>query len=133
MSKKKGFSKALVKAEPVKVAAKTHRQDGWYSAVTGIGVIGQDKRESVGFISDVVNDATARDLWQGDDISARIIETLPNECLRQGFAVTMDDKEQAEALTSRIEELNTAATFVKAKQFERAYGGAAIMPLINDG
>lgn len=109
------------------------RVDGWFSSLSGYGVEGRDKRLSVRFQSDMLDDQTAMDLWRGDDIAARMVETIPNEALRQGWTLNVGDQELAEELMARSEELNAHATFLQAKKIERAVGGAAIFPVINDG
>lgn len=113
---------------------RTARWDGWLSALTGFGVTTQDKTQSTSFKSDVVSYDIAMDLWRGDDIAARIIETLPQEELRQGFELTIaDDKDYKEELMSWSEELGLLDAMQEARCYERAYGGAAIMMGALDG
>jgi phage-related protein (TIGR01555 family) len=68
------------------------RLDDWYNTITGIGVTGKDKRQAGAFVATVVNDAEAMELWRGDDIAARVVETIPNEMLRQGFEVRIAEE-----------------------------------------
>lgn len=113
--------------------------DGWINALTGFGVQGRDKRlgagggSALGFTADLVSDAEATQLWVGDDIAARIITDLPSEAMRQGIEIELDDKEEAEAIAHRLQDTNALAKFEMALKFRRAYGGAAILPMINDG
>jgi hypothetical protein len=109
------------------------RQDGFQSAIMGLGVPGRDKTMSVNHVTRVVTDVEAMDLWRGNDIAKKAIEVIPEEMFRQGWDIKMDDKEMAEALMARCEELAVTAALQRAKQFERAYGGAAIVSTINDG
>lgn len=110
------------------------RFDGWYSALTGLGTVAKDKRESTGFGARIVSVIEARELWRGSDIAARVIETIPREMFRQGFDVQIDDdKELGEEFGGVLEELSASDALRRAKEFERAYGGAAIFPVINDG
>lgn len=108
------------------------RADGWFSALSGYGVNGRDKRQSVGYEADMLTDQAAMDLWRGDDLAARIVETVPNECLRQGYTINAGDKELSEALSAELEDLKDLGNLLDAKKFERAYGGGAIFPVIND-
>lgn len=128
-SKTRGDS---VEAEQPKQLKGAARADGWFSALTGYGT-GRDKRMSVSFASDVMDDNFASELWRGDDMSARVVETIPNECFRQGFEVNVGDKQLGEDIMAMTEELNVLANYKQAKNFERAYGGSAIWPVINDG
>jgi hypothetical protein len=107
------------------------RADGWYSALSGFGT-SKDKRRSVSLRLDPITDDFAEYLWRGNDIGARIIETPPNEALRPGFELKMEDKELSEKVMARVEDLKVVPAFLKAMHFERAYGGGAIWPVIND-
>ena len=115
------------KKEPVQ------REDGWYSALGGFGVPGKDRRQSTGFVDNAVTDATAMSLWRSEDIAARIVEVPAREALRQGFTLNAGDKELSESIKTKLEELNVLAIYMFAMMLERAYGGAAIYPVINDG
>ncbi len=106
--------------------------DGWSSALTGYGVPGKDKRQSAFVTFDAITDVEAADMWRSDDIAARIIEVIPNECLRQGFKLNCGDKEMSEDFHALSEELNVLAMYMLGKKYERAYGGSAIFPIIND-
>lgn len=110
------------------------RMDGWENMATSIGVLGKDKRLGARFYSDVVSDAEAAELWRGDDLAARVIEEPVAESLREGFEVKVaEDKELAEQITARLEELGATGALKKAMEYRRAYGGGAIMPVVNDG
>lgn len=68
------------------------RLDDWSNAMTGLGVVGRDKRMGGNFLATVVTEAEAVELWRGDDIAARVVETLPNEMLRQGFELRIAEE-----------------------------------------
>lgn len=108
------------------------RLDGWASALLGYGVAGIDKRLSSEFMLDVMDSPTAEALWRSNDVAARIIEKVPAEALRAGFSVRMDDKESAELLSARFEELQVEQKFYDALCKERAFGGSAIFPVARD-
>ncbi len=109
------------------------RADGWFNALSGHGDINRSKSESSEFRLDLLDDQTVADLWRGDDLAARVIEDLPGESFRPGFRINLDDKEQSEQAIARAEELCVSPIFIEAKEKERAFGGAAIYPIINDG
>ena len=113
-------------------AAKVERADGWASVLTGHGTPGWDKRVGTRFDADIVAIDDAVELWRGDDLAARIVETIPSEMLRQGFEIAIggDDagaKDRAELLMTRAEELGMVDSLWHAMAYERAYGGGAIM------
>lgn len=125
------------------LVSQTTRTDGWYSLLTGLGSTTHDKRSDVTFWADVVTWDRAQELWRGDDLAARIVETLPNEMVREGFefCVTDDaegnDKEYGVELTEKVRtkwnDLGVVEAVHKALCFERAYGGAALWPGAIDG
>jgi len=115
------------------------RADSWANLSTGIGTPA-DKRTGGYLVLDVVTDIEARQLWRGNDLAKRIIETQPKDEIRRGFDLKMGDKERAEKILSALEEIpgpsfvgkGMKASFIRARMFERAYGGSAIFPVIND-
>lgn len=121
---------------------KSRRGDGWTSLLTGIGT-DRDKRTSATFGANFVLDTEARELWRGDDLATRAIEDYPAEMMRAGWelkiAVDDDDadaqvaRDDSEAMVARLEELDADLVVQKALEYERAFGGAAIMPVGNPG
>lgn len=125
---------------PAPAPASRGRMDGWYSALTGIGTTTYDKSISGRFLADVVDNATAGELWRGDDLAARIIELLPHDMLREGFELRIADADEAidtkalsELISGKWEDLGFVPALLEALNYERAYGGAAIMMGVNDG
>ena len=109
------------------------RADGWFSALGGFGVSGKDKRLTGEMDPTLLSNAEVQNLWRGSDIAGRIIELMANECYRQGWDVTLEDKEQSEEAARYMTALGATKASHAAKEFERAYGGGAIYPVINDG
>lgn len=85
--------KDTVSSPPATPAERAFRFDGWYSLLTGLGTHMRDKRESVRFRIDLVEWHEAEHIWRGDDLAARIIETLPNEMMREGFDLAITDQQ----------------------------------------
>lgn len=69
------------------------RADGWLNVLTGIGTSTRDKRRANTLCLD--ENATKREyqeeLWRADDMVARIIETVPDEMMRNGFELKIED------------------------------------------
>jgi len=143
-------------AKPAKKQSK--RLDGWSNLLTKIGDRYRDKTKSVLFDREIVDELSAEEIWLGDDIAARVIELPPKVQLQHGFSVQIsemdaeeslrpdyiervdeedgdesDMKDAEEAMAAVLDELDATATFIEARQWERAYGGAAIMLGIDDG
>jgi phage-related protein (TIGR01555 family) len=78
-------------------ARAAERMDGWQNALTGIGSVLTDKRLSTEFRLDLVTSEVAEQLWRGDDLAARIVETWPSEMLREGYEITVSSEKKTEA------------------------------------
>lgn len=91
-----------------------------------------DKRLSAEYLLQIIDSVTAESLWRTNDVAARIIEKVPAEALRPGFGIKLDDKEKAELVSARMEELNVEQAFYEAATKERAFGGCAIFPVLRD-
>lgn len=104
------------------------RADTWQNVTTGFGVLGRDKRLGNSIVTCKVSQEEAEELWAGDDIAARIVETPPDDMLREGYEICVSgDREHGEALETRAEELRLNEHLREALQYERAYGGAGIV------
>ncbi len=108
------------------------RADGWYSALTGVGMEGRDNRLTAGFASRRLADSAAAELWRGDSFAARIVEKLPEEAFRRPFELNLGDKSLSEDVLAKLEELGARGALCRAAEFERAFGGGAVMPILND-
>lgn len=110
------------------------RADLWENAYTGFGILGRDKRLASDFAAEPVPQRYAEEIWRGDDMAARAVETVPNEMMRAGYAVEVEgDKELAEALEEEDARLKISDTVLKALYYGRAYGGAGILLGADDG
>lgn len=67
------------------------RSDSWANTATNLNVAGKDKRRANAHATAMVDEETAEDLWRGDDICARAIETVPGMMLADGFRVGLGD------------------------------------------
>lgn len=115
------------------------RRDGFYNEYSGHGTA-RDRRTATNHNAAVVTEQSAISMWRGDDIMARIIEKMPSEAVRRGIALKVADKgkrkggsgkELAEQVMSELERLKLLEKVKLAGQYERAYGGSAIFPVIS--
>lgn len=137
------------------------RADGWFNTLTALNVPGKDKRRAADFFSKRISEFEAEDLWRGDDVMARIIETLPRVMLRHGFDVSVGDPKPApkpepedveptdentrldragidpvdfsKTVAKKLLDLKTASTFIRAMDYARAFGGSAVLLGTDDG
>lgn len=106
------------------------RRDGWVNSASGHGTA-RDRRTLSQYGCRVVTDLEAIALWRGDWLASRVVEKLPGEAFRRGFELKLDGaKEQAEQINAIAEDLGLLQAMTLAAQYERAYGGAAIFPVI---
>lgn len=111
-----------------------HRVDGWRSALSGLGTV-KDKRQWSTFKAEATNWVENLELWRGDDLAGRIVETIPNEMMRQGWELCIegpDGKDIQSDVVGLLEDLNVDDKLWQALCAERALGGAAILIGVND-
>lgn len=105
------------------------RSDGFASQATGIGWGGVDKIGAHEICVDPVGPDEALAIWRGSDIAATIVEDPPNEMFREGYEYKTEDVDQTAAVVTEIKRLAINEQVKAAKEYERAYGGAALMPI----
>lgn len=120
-----------------KADAEDTRLDGWSSALTGIGDANRDKRMSHSFQAPALSYEDIIELWRGDDIARRSIETVPSECMREGYELTITDEgrfdDLKDAVEQKLSELGVDEAIERAFCYERAFGGGAIWLGVKDG
>lgn len=113
------------------------REDGWTSALSGLNVPGYDKRLGTSFFSSFLSPYEAMELWRGDDIASRIVETVPNEGLREGWELCIegetDETELIKEVTAKWEDLGLWQALWQAWCYENCYGGSGIYLGTTDG
>lgn len=113
---------------------KTTRLMGWENALTGFGVEGKDKRLGSTFASNQMSQAMAEELWRGDPILARAVETIPNEMLREGYSISVEgDKKKSEQMDKEHRRVGVVEALREGCNYSRALGGAGLVPFPLDG
>lgn len=110
--------------------------DTWANVLSSVGVRGKDRRRDTTIDVDPVTEEEARNMWRTDFLSRACITKVPENAFREGFNISIkaaNAKKLAEAVQTRIEELDIVSQFVQAAKFERAYGGAGLFPVLIDG
>lgn len=132
-----GKSKPRTDAADAPVA----RRDGWQNFFSGHGVYGRDKRQGTSFKAATLTFDQLAELWRGDDLAARAVETLPKESLREGYDLSIPEAAQGgEDEAERIAEIVDALSTLGADEvirtglcYERGLGGGAVLIGANDG
>lgn len=122
------------------------RADEWTNFTSGLGVYGRDKRIGTQFQLNPFSFDQLRDLWLGDDLAARAVETIPKESLRQGYDIVVhtsedssgsdtgfDATELASEVQQKLEVLGADEYLETVGNYERGYGGGALLLGANDG
>lgn len=119
------------------------RSDTWTNVLTGQGTATHDKRLAGYFVSDWISEDQGRELWRGDDLGARIVETIVKEALRKRFNIRItddtegNDESYGPELIKRIEAkwkaLDLFNVIKDAWCIERACGGSVIVLGADDG
>jgi phage-related protein (TIGR01555 family) len=119
---------------------------GYSNPITGLGMSGTDSRNASSFHAGYMTDEIAIEMWRGDLLAGKIVSLLPKEALEPGVTLTIQDEKRtvtgaadtrnAGDLVEDVErchrDLGTEAMIVKAGEWERLFGGAAIWAGAND-
>lgn len=107
------------------------RVDNWQNITIGMGDPARDKLQQGSFAP--VQNLTygeIESLYYGDDMCERIVDALPDEAFRRGFVLEGPD---AEEVTEAFETLGIVPKLRAAYGWARLWGGASIVPGIDDG
>ncbi len=114
------------------------RLDTWSNTVTGLGDQLRDKVMSTLFLKRMkMSDELLETLYHGDDMSARVVEALPEEAMRPGFTIDLGketgDENLLEALSEKLTALGAHDAILEACIWGRLYGGAVMYIGADDG
>ncbi len=110
-----------------------NRLDGWINAITGLGTW-RDKTQAGRFCSVVrLTDEELTDLYDGDSMAARIVDTPPRHMLRQGFLLRDQDPKLVKSVESEVKRLCVRAKLEEGWIWGRLYGRAVIVIGADDG
>lgn len=111
------------------------RLDSWVNALTGLGNSLRDKLTATAFeASTRISDNSLEILYHEEDLAGRICDALPEEALRRGYYLNVEDDTE---LSLKVEEyekrLRFKAALRDAAVWARVFGGAVIFLGIDDG
>jgi hypothetical protein len=114
---------------------------GFYNPVTGLGT-GRDKTTYTTFGTfRALDTATLAAMYHGHDLSARVVDVLPDEELRLPFCLEIDSGEEeaeedplvARLLKKEFKRLKVRDHLLEGRKLGRLFGGAATILGANDG
>lgn len=111
-----------------------NKQDSWSNAMAGLGYSLRDKVQHTNFTANSnLSDETLESLYHHDDMAARTCDLLPDEMLRQGFQIQIDDPDLSKDLHKILDALGTREKFNEALVWSRVYGGSGLFIGADDG
>jgi phage-related protein (TIGR01555 family) len=119
-------NKATPKFDSKAMAA---RLDGWINTLTGLGIEGRDKSQSSRAFQRLLNKEQVENLYQVDDIAAKIVDLPVEEMFREGFRIAIKEdpnNEIVDWIWEEIERLKALQLLEKQIKGSRLYGGACM-------
>jgi uncharacterized protein len=100
---------------------------GWINRLTGLGTT-RDKRVFTEMEWDPIGDEELERLYRGSSLHARVVDLPADECFRTGFEVRIpSDAGLAQAVNSKLAELDTLYHLQEADRLSRLYRGALVL------
>lgn len=144
------------------MAKHVDRSDTWMNLLTGLGTAARDNRQHTFAVANHFTQEEAEEIYAASRTAQRAVEVPQMVQLANGFSVVVKDATPAKqeqgatrpgvtfdaldvgasasaefdaqrAINAQLEDLEVVAAFVKARNWERAYGGAAILMGVDDG
>jgi phage-related protein (TIGR01555 family) len=112
-------------------ALRAARSDGFYSLLNGIGGA-LDPGASVRFCFEPLSNREAQSLWRGNHVAAKIVEKKPQAAWKRGMRIKAPDQAKADDVTRELYKLGLDCEFTRAGEYENAYGGAVVWPMVDD-
>ncbi len=119
------------------------RVDGWENRTSGLGTFMRDKVMATRYVTHAPLMPMELDALYMDDMAARIVDKLPEDCIRQGFKVQIgaapdeevdvnDQREFEEGIFDKLDELKAIPKLIEAWCWGRLYGGGAVYVMTDD-
>lgn len=109
---------------------KTKMVDTFVNVVTGLGLIGKDKRATATFAAQVMTDQEIIAAYEGDWIARNVVD-IPAKDMVRAWRTFQTDKDKIKLLEDEEKRLDLRSKVQQAKIWARLFGGAAI--LLDDG
>lgn len=115
-------------------AVRPYRADGYRNMMNKYGTA-RDSTEQYTFVNDgLVEDDLLSNIYEGNGLFARIIDTPAEDAVRHGFTLKdLNDKKIEEFYSAALDELDWEETAITCLKWARLFGGSMAVMLINDG
>ena len=109
------------------------RQDGYSNMLNKYGTT-QDNSTAYQYNAEpFADDMELTRLYEGNGLFAKIIDRPSEEAVKHGLDIDFGDKDVAEYVDERLDDLDFEEKFATAEKWARLYGGAIIVMLVDDG
>ncbi len=139
------WTRRVLKAGASSAHAFKLRLDAWANALSGLGTTRDKTTSTLPYVEQVLSPQMLEVIYHTDDIAARIVSAVPDECFREPWTIlnrgpnAKDDEEagrlheQAAELESDCARLGVRQKFREAQTWGRLYGLGAIFVSVDDG
>jgi len=134
MSNQNYLTKVLEQGSAVWGALRLVRSDNWQNVFTGLGTA-RDKTQFGSFVNlSEVRETELTAMYHQSDMARRVVALKPQEMMRKGFAVNVeDDTEASSDIGADLRRLKAGRKVRDAMIWGRLYGGAAVIIGADDG
>lgn len=114
-------------------AVRPYRDDGYANVLNKYGT-SQDNSEAYRYEREpIVPDMQLTNLYEGNGLFSKIIDTPAEEALKHGFNLNLNNDELDNFVEEALDDLEWEDKATTAIKWARLYGGSIIVMLINDG
>ena len=129
------LTEALIERGKETVGQAMRKLDGFVNFATGLGSSRDKQIQSIPYAEPLLPVAFLEAMFSSDDIAQRIVTSLPERALKQGFGVSLkssdiaprDVQEQAEELLAECDRLGVKDKIYQAWVWGRLYGFGALI------
>lgn len=108
--------------------------DGYGNIVTKLGTSKDKSRGNAFFERPRIDHDQLSAMYEGAGLSARIVDLLPDAATREDVQITGSDEGfDYASVQSEIDDLGALAGIADAWRWSLLYGGALLIPVVNDG
>lgn len=109
------------------------RQDGYTNLLNKYGTK-QDNSTAYQYVPEIItNDLELIRLYEGNGLFTKIINRPSEEAVKHGLDINFGDKDVADYVEDRLDDLCYEDKFATAEKWARLYGGSIIVMLVDDG
>ena len=114
------------------------RCDGWLNLFSGLGTKADKTKSTLAVPSGFLSDAEKEIIYADDGLGARIVDTLPDDMMKQGWHYEFENEKEGMDDYSKVydhvfKEIRANGAISRALKWARLYGGALILLGAYDG